>query len=102
MARNPSLRGELGDTELPTDRRTSQVKGDIDVSDLDTEDLDKLRDEEITNINENELSQLDTQVGIRHGTAEEGSEILPMRKLNRELQEDEDEREEQEKREVLR
>lgn len=85
MARKEVLREELDDRKLPSDRRVSQVRGEIDVSDLDAEDLAGLREEDITNLNENELDQLDTNIGVAQDT-EERSDILPVKKLNRDVE----------------
>ena len=88
MARKELLREELDDKRLPGDRRTNQVKGEIDVADLDSDDLRNLRDEDITNLSENDLSQLESELGVTQGT-DDTSNILPIKKLNRDLEDEE-------------
>jgi hypothetical protein len=80
MARND--REKLDDREIPTDRRVSQVKGDIDVSDLDADDLASMRDEDITNLNPDELSRLEAESGVARDT-EDGNQLLSDKALHK-------------------
>lgn len=89
MAPRERLREDLDDAMTPKDRRVIQPKGEIDVSDLDGDDINNLRDEEITNLNENELDLLDAQVGVTRRT-EEKQDILPVEKLDRDLEDEEE------------
>ena len=62
---------DLDESELPRDRRVSTLKGDIDVSDLDPDDLGRLREEEINNLNPDELDLLEAQTGVMRRTEDE-------------------------------
>jgi hypothetical protein len=85
MARKENLRVELDDKMMPSDRRVTQVKGDIDVSGLDADDLAHLREEDITNLNPDELDLLEAELGIARGT-EDGGNLVPSDALHRDLE----------------
>lgn len=90
MAPKERLREELNDEMGQTDRRVTQARGEIDVADLDGDEIDRLRDEDVTNINENELDMLESHVGVTRRT-EERQDILPVEKLDRDLADQEEE-----------
>ena len=90
MSGKERLREDLDEKMAPKDRRTIQPKGEIEIADLDGDELAHLRDEDITNINENELTMLDAQVGVTRRT-DEGSDLLPLDKLDRDLADEEKE-----------
>jgi len=77
------------DHPLPDDRRNNQVKGDIDISDMNSDELSKLRDEDLTNVDTNELPMLEAETGVTRGT-EEATGILPDAALHRDLEAEED------------
>jgi hypothetical protein len=85
MSRKDSNRVELDDRSLTTDRRVTQRKGEIDVSQMDAEDIRALREEEISNVDENELDQLEAEAGIARGT-EDSNDIVPSRALHKDLE----------------
>jgi hypothetical protein len=89
MRRKDELRVDLDDNSLTPDRRTNQHKGEIDVAELDAEDIQSLRDEDITNLNENELDRISAEMGVTRGT-EEGAEVVPERALHKDLDREND------------
>lgn len=89
MPRKDQLRVDLDDRKLPCDRRLNQVKGDIDVSGLDSEDVAALREEDITNLNPDELDRLEAEMGITRGTEEERRDLVPERRLHKDLEDEE-------------
>lgn len=85
MTHRDDIRIDLKDDKLvPQDRRTNQVRGEVDINNMDADQLGELRDEDITNLDENELDQLDAEIGVRRNT-EEGSDMIPGKRLDREL-----------------
>lgn len=89
MSRKDQSREALDDRKLPSDRRVNQVKGDIDVSGMDSEDMADLRDEDITNLNPDELDRLEAEMGISRGTEEERRDLVPERQLHKDLEDEE-------------
>jgi hypothetical protein len=91
MSRKDRMREELDDRTMNSDRRTAQSKGELDVSEMDSEDMAELRDEDITNLNENELDRFEAEVGIARGTGETREDLIPERALHKDLERERDE-----------
>lgn len=91
MSRNDRMREELDDRKMNSDRRTTQAKGELDVSEMDSEDMRELRDEDITNLNENELDRLGAEMGLSRGTGETREDLIPERALHKDLDREVDE-----------
>ena len=70
---------------ITKDRRIEQMKGEVDVHSLDTDDIDNLRDEDLMNLDRDELAAFEAIEGARRDR-DNVQKIIPDRALHRDLE----------------